>query len=801
MLTGPQFRTRHDVLMTTRSQGSAELQERVRAHGAALHRLAAMLTGDEAAATMLTARTLADRDPSTPASPDLVKTDLVRRYLRAAPRRQEGVRAAVGDVGDVLRDLRPRARAAAALHLGEGWDVGSTAAAVGVSSSKVATLVPSVPGLDLALAAVADQHALSGPELEQAVLDVTSDVGMPPARWRGRAAVIAVVLTVALAVGVLQNEGWGDGGEDGDGEEHIETLATIGETDLTGAGWVLGDEGDPPRAVNGVHLKETITLDKGRRSASVSLPDAPEFVFAAFGVLWCDMPPAEDDHLVVPSGTLTVDGVEIALPCAGRQGSPPVTQVVALPPSGEGVLQLSGDMPGSGVATLGIYQETGGHLVPAPRGDVTQGPPVGVGEVELDMSAGGPGTHYPWHAVQSVSVEHGSTIRVWAGRTGAIGVNVDGVPATDDGDVAAWMAAMVDPTDERTGDGSVRIPQPGDHADWSTQQADVRDGRWFVPLPSAVRTFALPAHITPGPGERRTVTVEVMTENVDDHLQVVVTDARPAAVDTSPVAALTTPDAPLFAVGHRLVGQWEVPADGHVRELALDDAALLPEEMVIVAVRAPDPDNWSSWGEGLMTRGGETVPFWLQGDLHLALQELRQPMFAQLPPGPGPVTVSAPAALGHPTTTVVAYTPVPYEEFDFSAAVVPVDVWSTGSFPTDSHFSPEGRSYETVGAIGPDDLREGTVTVTVEPAGDVAVRTTTVGKGRIRFLVDGQPADGLWGTDGWWSSWTDQPITSLFVLDYYAGPQRSEIELTVVVEDYEDFSLEVLTEGPSSGFG
>lgn len=795
--------------MTTTSRGSEELRELVRVHVADLHRLAAMLTGGEGPATVLTARTLVDHDPRTrtSASPDRLETDrlkaaLVRNHIRSAPRRPEGVLTTGGDAGDVLHRLRPRARAAAALQLVEGWDAERTAAAIGVSRNKVGTLVPSVPGLDLALVAVADQHTLTGSELEEAVLDAMPAGGGSRSRLRGRGPVVAAVLVVALAAGLVLAEDRDDEGSQGDDAGRSETMTTIGTTDLTEAGWGLTDDGDPPRSVNGVHLRETVTLDKGRRSTSVSLPSAPSFVFASFGVLWCDMPPAEDDHLAVPSGTLTVDGVEITLPCAGREGSPPVTQVVALPPSGEGLLQLSGDLPGSGVATLGIYQETDSSLVPFPQGNLTGGPPVQDGEVELDVSAGEPSMYGTWHSVESVSVSHGSTIRVWAGRTGSVMVNVDGVPATDDGDVLAMMTAWTAGTEEPSGAAQGMMPDPQEYADWSTQQVDVRDGRWLVPVPDMTRTFNLPTQLTPGPGERRTVTVEVTTEYVDDHLQVVVTDAVPASVDTAPVAPLAAPDAPLLVTGHRLVGQWEVPSDGHLRELTLNGSGPLPEETVILALRAPESVSWVSWGEGRVSRGGEVAPLWLQWSMSEVLQELRQQMFHQQmfwgsSPGQGPLTVAAPPALDHPATTILAYAPVPYEEFDFAAAAVPPDVWPTGTEPTGAHVHSHLGAQDTVETIGPQDLEDGQVTVNVTPIGEVTVQAATEGKGRIRFLVDGQPADGLLSSDGWWSSWTDQAVTAQVTIAYLASPPRPEIELTVVVEDYEDFSLQVLTGGSS----
>src|SRR5690606_17256024 len=146
---------------------------------------------------------------------------------------------------------------------------------------------------------------------------------------------------------------------------------------------------------------------------------------------------------------------------------------------------------------------------------------------------------------------HDSTIQVWSGRTGAVAVNVDGVPATDDGDVAAVLDMMSELTPGQLEGTEPIQADPQDYRAWSTQEADLREGRWLVPVPGMVREFALPEPVRPAPGERRTVAVEVITENVGDHAQVSLTAAAPADVETEAVAALDPPRAPRLVAGHR----------------------------------------------------------------------------------------------------------------------------------------------------------------------------------------------------------------------------------------------------------
>lgn len=781
--------------MTTTSGAEQRLGALAGAHGAGLHRLAAMLTADTWAATDLTAQALAAGSTAGSggdgAGGDALRTHLVRRYLRAAGRRPEVVvDAAAGDAGDALLRLRPRARAAAALRLGEGWDTARTAAALGISERRVEWLVPRVPGLDLALVGLADQHALTGPELQTALADRLVEV---PARARGSrrgpARLAAVAVVGALLVGYAVS-----GQEDGPAPADDPSPDASAGTDLTAAGWKLTEKGLPPRLAMGLVLRETATVAKGRRSTVVSLPTVSGGMgVALFGVLWCDMPPAQDDHLQVPSGTLTVDGLEIDLPCAGRDGFPPVSQVVPLPLGGDGVLQISGDAPGDGTSMLAVYAETDNPSAPSPKGERTDAPPVAEGAVVLDLSRREPSMFGGERVVEAVTVGHDSTVQVWAGRTGAVAVNVDGAPATDDGDVGAVLDMMSELTPGQLEGTEPIEADPQDYREWSTQEADLREGRWLVPVPGMVRTFALPEPVRPPPGEHRTVAVEVLTEHVGDHARVSLTAAAPADVDTAAVAALTAPDAPRLVAGHRLVGQWELPSDGLARDLVMPGPGQVPDDLRLILTRELDRYAWFGWGEGVVSRDGHTSPLWLQGDLDSALRDLPQPWHEPLPDGPGPLSVSVPPVLGHVTASVTAYAPVPYEEFDFSAAEVPPGAWTTGTPPPED----DGRymsfdGWQVQGVAGPEDLEDGRLTLRVTPGNGLAARIATEGRGRMRFLVEGNPADALWGTDGWWSSWTDKPVTSQTDLAYPGGYNRSEIEVRVVVEDYEDFTVELL---------
>src|SRR5690606_7919321 len=90
-------------------------------------------------------------------------------------------------------------------RLAEGWGLDETAAAVRVPPRRVAALVPDVPGLDLALTGLADRHALTGQELQDALHGALAEAPPPHARGRRRwgwvaAAAVAAALLLGYAV-------------------------------------------------------------------------------------------------------------------------------------------------------------------------------------------------------------------------------------------------------------------------------------------------------------------------------------------------------------------------------------------------------------------------------------------------------------------------------------------------------------------------------------------------------------------------------------------------------------------------
>ncbi|MFK5689766.1 hypothetical protein ACI3EY_08865 [Ornithinimicrobium sp. LYQ92] len=749
-------------------------------HAAALHRLAAMLVAGTDAATALTADALAARPG---ADRTTLRTEVVRAYLRAAPRRVE--RAETGtpdgprDPGDVLRSLPPRARAASALSLVEGASDTEVAETVGVRRAKVVALVPTTPGVDVALTAVADRYALTGAALRDALGNVEVSASPRPAtshrrRRQGLAAAAAVAL--ALAVGYALTSGDVLGTGDAVDEAGVEDAAVADPDgpDLTEAGWELTDEGEPPQGAMGLTLRESVEVDAGG-TTDVTL--AGQGSGASFAVLWCDMPPAQDANLETPRADVsTADGSSVEIPCAGREDGPPVSRIVALPPSGTAELQLRGDLPPGGGATLGVYAEAPSPInSPLPGGTDAEPPSAADGAVVLDdESADAPAQMGQQRLLQAVEIGADSTLRVWSGGRGTVSVQVDGLAATDDGDLQRYTSA--------TGE-----------VDWSTQRPDLRDGRWWVYAAGSELRVEIPEDARPPAGERREVVVEVVAEAPIDQVQVQVAEASQVEPDTAALDPVADTDAPELILGHRLVGQWDVPQDGQLRELGgLDPADPDEPAPMVLGVAAEGVDTFLPWSNGLVTQGPEVRYQDFAPDLDSALQNMGHG-FSQAPEGAGgALSVAAPPAPGQPPATVLVYAPVPYGEFDFAAAQVPPQSWGPDEEPT-SEYLFGSTPPETVAVLDEDDTEGRQVSVGLENRPPMIVRVTTSGRGRMQFLVDGTSATPQ-HPDGWWSSWTDQPVTTDVQLPNLMGGSGStaDQELTVVVEDYEDFTVEVL---------
>ena len=72
-----------------------------------------------------------------------------------------------------------------------------------------------------------------------------------------------------------------------------------------------------------------------------------------------------------------VHDLTLEVPCAGTDGTPPVRGMVALPLAGTAILEVTGDLPSAGSATLAIYTEpTDGASVPVFLGEDVPPPAV-----------------------------------------------------------------------------------------------------------------------------------------------------------------------------------------------------------------------------------------------------------------------------------------------------------------------------------------------------------------------------------------------------------------------------------------
>lgn len=779
-------------------------------HAPGLARLAAALTAEAGAAARLVASVLASAVPGPGTSSDLtsdqqgrrLREQLVRRYLRTTPRRTESLVALAGagssaehDAGDVLRSLRPRGRAAAALLLLEGWEVADVASVSGWRPSAVRAFLPDTLGLESALTAVAEQHAPTLGEVDEALAAHLARRPASAARPGLRRSLTAVGTALVLLGGYAAYDALDPSRDDEAGVE-VEGL-TVDEvvgSDLSEAGWVLDAKGKPPMTATGLQRRTSITLRAGDDPVEVELPtvDPHSPSPTTFAALWCDMPPAQDPSIQVPRGIVRLaDGEEIELPCAGRDGAPPVPAPVALPAGTTAQLRLVGDLPPGGGGVLGVYTEADYWATPVLR-SARQGPPDPGEAHVIDTMAS---EQTSWSASgrrtsELLALTAQSTVNVWAGRTGMVIVLVDGVPITDDGDVAAARTQMQawahhDP------ESSQSPPIPSDEDGWRTQRAGVRDGSWVVHHPGQQLTFDLPDELRPGPGEVRTAVIEVITEQVGEAVQVAVTDAVPARIDAAPVTATEPGAVPELILGHRLVGRWELPGDGQRRALELPGGRDLPAGPLVVLAHdaAGAPTAFPSYGEGAATRGGAALPLWLHPDLDHALAALRWSADSQLAAvGDGAdatLEVALPPVPRQRPGILLVYAPVPWEEFDTAAAALPPDVYPPGS---DAAALEAYAAHEVLATFTEDDLVDGTLRTTVDAPQGLILRVTTEGRTRFRFVVDHQPYGPAQG-DGWWSAWTDQPVTSLVEVAW-EGPYRRNVQIDA--EGDAEFTIELL---------
>ncbi|MDO5738940.1 MAG: hypothetical protein Q4P07_02200 [Ornithinimicrobium sp.] len=782
-------------------------------HALDLHRTARMLTGDTDRADVLTARAVrrSARTSSGPVGLDEARAGLVQDFLRTAHRHRWG-RPSFGispdgslgaDAGEVVAGMPPRERAASVLGLVHGWAPARVGRAVGVRTRKVASQISSVSGVRDALEAVADRHDTSEQDLVETLLTDLRSPPESPVTPAGAALPVSGrlrslrghwrLLLLAGLVLILAGAGWAlthNDPRDPAATGRVGTAQSMPEVSLASRGWELDARGKAPTSNEGLQLLQSVTIDYGNANAPLELMGGNHGKFAKFAVLWCDLPAVDDPHLVIPALTMTFDEGPVTLPCAGRQGQPPVTRLTPTPfglvSPQDASLTWTGDLPGRGKALLAFYYEVNGaddmlaHNAAVRQGNATE-PAVPAGSVPVTKDS--PSIRGWWGRtyVQKVEITHDSAVSAWAGSSAALIVTVDGQPLTDDGDLRAWNGAT-----------------PADL--WHQQDPMLRDGAWLVYGPDQARTFALPDTLRPGPGERRTVVVTTLVQDSDEvRWQVQVSDATPIPQHTTSIEASSGPGldpstqapVPYFVGGHRFVARWDFPADGYPYDLQPPGSSV--ESALFMT--ALDTDSIMQFVQGPYGNEGSVQSEFGTAYLSFSYQLVDNFSYPRdawgMPPPKGQEPGSLRAALqalpGQPMAPLWAFEPVPYEDFDFTDAPPLPSSWPAHE---DKPLAFEGQRPPP---LGHGTLKNGVVTLEGEGRPRFAV-VTTQGKGRLRMLISGQPIEELEPhRGGWWSSWTEEPVTS----ELYLGEGVGDLDdLTIEVEGYDQgFAIELFPDG------
>ncbi len=505
-----------------------------------------------------------------------------------------------------------------------------------------------------------------------------------------------------------------------------------------------------------------------------------------FAVLWCEVGP-DDAAISRPSLRLgTTDGGVVDVPCLPEDGAPGGATVTPVPlPPGEGTSlrpTWQGDVPSRGKAVLGIYRESSWseYDFPGWPDPPLDAPAHGPGTVVIDPRSGSGAVGGISHGdarVATVTLTSESSLELWRGVPGGLEVEVDGVRVTDDGDLGGAAGGEVAPEA------------------WQDADAELRDGAWTAFTAGQRRALPLPPEVLPSPGETRTVMVAVVPRAGAEQWQVAVlgTTEAPDALAPADPAALpeAAEDLPGWHAGHRLVGTWLVPRTGVATALELPEDGLGEDGAPVAwALRCTSAGrDGGVLGTARIVVDDAAVERVCVSDLDAVLSAVGDPAFAELPEvrAGSSVQVAAPPDPEGGQAVVAAYVPVPFEEFDFTAAAAPPG-W-------DPMAAVRGEVAVDQG-VGKRDLADGSVTDVALSPGTVGVRVTTEGVGRLRFLVDGAPA-GDWDLaldeEGWWTSWTDDRVTAVPVA-WVRAPSEGGV-LTVEVDGYADGSatLEVLT--------
>lgn len=644
-----------------------------------------------------------------------------------------------------------------------------------------------IEDLRRALDEMADQHEAPDPVTVLRAVSGEVATGNAPRSSRRRRLVAAAAAGVVLAAGgyaLTQGQGENEGGRT--------------EVPPAEQGWDLVD-GAPPEYSAGLKLLTSHEVEFTQDGViEVTAPTQPEG--HVFAVAWCDVGPGIGSaNVVAPSVRVTAtEGTTQVIACADREGSTGPAGPTVLPSLADDVpyaVDLTGDLPREGSATLAFYGEAPTHEYPFPDA----GPiPVGA-DHDRTIDASTPPADQPelmellgQATASSTVVESraGTTATAWAGEPGRLLLAVNGTVLTNDGEVLG------------------PVVQAGP---WELADPDVRGGYWHVWTPGE---NTIEFDLSPAALADRGIEVSEGDPIEVAALGVFARDGWKVGIDLpegSPDSGTATSIGPTemlpeYAYGMRQVAAAEVPADGGRHDLDLGAAD--PAEVLWVVECA----GGASTGTASTQIGDTTIPCAPGAAWGLA----------QRAPGlDGDTPVSIVPSVGPGPVRVAAYLPQDWADYPFEESTTPPvssdTLLDTASAPPEDgevlseYVDSRGPqvAYREVARIGPQDLDDaGRAELSVPSTDDLAVWIETDGLARVRVDVGGEDLfdrltneedttlESLLVRDGWFSSWTTEPAGYL-IRDRWTGTstghhERDEPTVTVEIDAEDGVSAELI---------
>ncbi len=820
--------------MTGETQ-AAQFADFVHARAAALNRTAVLLVPDAVRAQELLHTSLTQarlRWKGAGDSPEaFVRSILMRTYVRQSKqgRTSDGGAEQVGThvpldsggtMGDPLAGLSARQRAIIVLVAFHGQSLTQAAGFMGISPrvaagdderTREALAVPAMEQMAPILAEVAETFTPPDPTGLTAYAERHATAKRKQRRV-GWAVACATLLAVGAAGTLL------DGPPQGTGE-----AVQPPSPDLDYAGGYGLVDGEPAPYLDGLALEKTAVIDYGLRRRVVTAPKVDQDI-QIYAVAYCDLP----GNAMDADAMLDVIGVRagqemVNLSCLDR--SEDLSTSPLLKPLPRGVDGYTVTVPavwaGAGGVHLALYREADWATYPfAAFADYDATPQLPDARYVVDTST--PMVLDPSlegllgedHEVRSIEVDVDTTIDITAltQEPGQLMVTLDGVVITNDGE-------------ELLGLGKSR-PGP-----WQDADPQLRQGFWRGYASSGFqRSFdsgelsRLGVDITDD-----TVVVSVLARGFNGAgWQVVAnTDGGSAPMALAPGYSATLPE---FAHGMRRVSVYQVPTDSEPHEVPMESSVAeqltwvggcdleTPHQIRTLSLHTerghaliPCASYRSEWASPMLPiraiQGSQRPSGEVEGGTRFRTQ-------SQETEESHSVTLTAPKTSQRTSLTVAAYADVPYDTFPFEAAdQPPTSPLSLRPVPDEGDLTGLGlndsgtKAWVVLDSITRADLdTRGRATLEVAVEEEALLSVATEGKGRFQARLvggDDQLLDGMFNDptvlgriasplmyrDGWWTSWTTEPMHWTIPLPPRLSGRQSTVE--IIAQDYDRGSLTI----------